>query len=446
MLILKSIEKEYSLVDTTVKALEDINIEFSENGFVSILGSSGCGKTTLLNIIGGLDRYTNGDLSINGKSTNKFSEVDWDTYRNNSIGFVFQRYNLIPHQTVLANVELALTLSGVSKAERRERSIAALKKVGLYDQLHKKPNQISCGQMQRVAIARALVNNPYIILADEPTGALDPVSSVRIMEILKEVSKDKLVIMVTNNPELAIHYSTRIIKLLDGSVIYDSNPYHVIVEKPSKKIIGNKKKEKKTFMTTSTVLSLSMNNLLAKRATTFMTLLAGSIAIIQVTLVLSLLHGVQEYLLRVEEKQKIVGMQSTIMEINSLVIAFAAILLVLSSILIGIITYISVDDRTKEIGILRSIGASKKDISRIINVEILIISFVAGIIGIGITLLFTIPINMLIKAITGVSDAMALPAMVSIVLILISMALNFLTGLIPSRIAVKKAPLKNIFI
>lgn len=225
MLQLKNITKNYLSGDNEVQALKGIDIEFRENEFVSILGQSGCGKTTLLNIIGGLDRYTSGDLIINGKSTKEFKDKDWDTYRNHSVGFVFQSYNLIPHQTVLANVELALTISGVGKAERKKRAIEALQKVGLGDQLNKKPNQMSGGQMQRVAIARALVNDPDILLADEPTGALDSKTSVQVMEILKEISKDRLIIMVTHNPELAKKYSSRIVKLLDGKIIDDSNPY-----------------------------------------------------------------------------------------------------------------------------------------------------------------------------------------------------------------------------
>ena len=225
MLKLKNITKDYVLGDTTVHALRGVSLEFRESEFVSILGQSGCGKTTLLNIIGGLDKYTDGDLVINGKSTKQFQDRDWDTYRNHSIGFVFQSYNLIPHQTVLSNVELALTLSGVSPDERKKRAIAVLEKVGLGDQLYKKPNQMSGGQMQRVAIARALVNDPDILLADEPTGALDSETSVQIMDILKEISKEKLIIMVTHNPEIAEQYSNRIIRLLDGKVTDDSNPY-----------------------------------------------------------------------------------------------------------------------------------------------------------------------------------------------------------------------------
>ena len=217
MLQLKDIKKQYVTGDTTVEALKGINLEFRENEFVSILGQSGCGKTTLLNIIGGLDQYTSGDLIINGKSTKEFKDADWDTYRNNSIGFVFQSYNLIPHQTVLSNVELALTLSGVSKAERRKRATEALEKVGLGDQLHKKPNQMSGGQMQRVAIARALVNNPDILLADEPTGALDSETSVQIMELLKEIAKERLIIMVTHNPEIA-KMANRVVRLRDGKI------------------------------------------------------------------------------------------------------------------------------------------------------------------------------------------------------------------------------------
>ena len=253
MLSLKNITKDYRVGTNTVRALRGVSIDFRENEFVSILGQSGCGKTTLLNIIGGLDQYTDGDLVINGKSTKDFKDKDWDTYRNHSIGFVFQSYNLIAHQTVLSNVELALTLTGVSKAGRKKRAVEALEKVGLGDQLNKKPNQMSGGQMQRVAIARALVNNPDILLADEPTGALDSETSVQIMELLKEVSKDRLVIRVTHNPELAQKYSTRIINLLDGVVTNDSMPYADETPKVPKKT-PKKKKEKNTSMSFLTAL------------------------------------------------------------------------------------------------------------------------------------------------------------------------------------------------
>lgn len=300
MLQLKNITKNYLSGDNEVQALKGINIEFRENEFVSILGQSGCGKTTLLNIIGGLDRYTSGDLIINGKSTKEFKDKDWDTYRNHSVGFVFQSYNLIPHQTVLANVELALTISGVGKAERKKRAIEALQKVGLGDQLNKKPNQMSGGQMQRVAIARALVNDPDILLADEPTGALDSKTSVQVMEILKEISKDKLIIMVTHNPELAEKYSSRIVKLLDGKIIDDSNPYKSS-EEDVKKARNKKDKSGKASMKFTTAVRLSLNNLMTKKGRTFLTSFAGSIGIIGIALILSLSHGMQSYINRVEE-------------------------------------------------------------------------------------------------------------------------------------------------
>ncbi|WP_124099074.1 ABC transporter ATP-binding protein/permease [Ruminococcus sp. Marseille-P6503] len=304
MLSLKQIVKNYISGDETVQALKGIDIEFRENEFVSILGPSGCGKTTLLNIIGGLDRYTSGDLVINGKSTKEFKDSDWDTYRNHSVGFVFQSYNLIPHQTVLSNVELALTLSGVSKSERRKRAIDVLTKVGLSDQLNKKPNQMSGGQMQRVAIARALINDPDILLADEPTGALDSATSVQIMEILKEISKDKLIIMVTHNPELAEKYSSRIVRLLDGKITDDSDPYSANVVEPIKneeKAKADSKKGRKTSMSFLTALSLSKNNLLTKKARTILTSFAGSIGIIGIALILSLSNGVQTYINAVQE-------------------------------------------------------------------------------------------------------------------------------------------------
>lgn len=300
MLQLKNITKNYLSGDNEVQALKGINIEFRENEFVSILGQSGCGKTTLLNIIGGLDRYTSGDLIINGKSTKEFKDKDWDIYRNHSVGFVFQSYNLIPHQTVLANVELALTISGVGKSERKKRAIEALQKVGLGDQLNKKPNQMSGGQMQRVAIARALVNDPDILLADEPTGALDSKTSVQVMEILKEISKDKLIIMVTHNPELAEKYSSRIVKLLDGKIIDDSNPYKSS-EEDVKKARNKKDKSGKASMKFTTAVRLSLNNLMTKKGRTFLTSFAGSIGIIGIALILSLSHGMQSYINRVEE-------------------------------------------------------------------------------------------------------------------------------------------------
>ena len=309
MLELKQIRKQYGEGESVVNALNGVSLKFRESEFVSILGASGCGKTTLLNIVGGLDRYTSGDLIINGKSTKDFDDGDWDTYRNHSIGFVFQSYNLIPHQTVLSNVELALTLSGVSKAERRQRATEALRKVGLGDQLHKRPNQMSGGQMQRVAIARALVNNPDILLADEPTGALDTATSVQIMDLLKEVAREKLVIMVTHNPELAAEYSTRIVKLSDGEVIDDTNPYEceevaapaesAQLTKKEKK--AKKEKNKKKSMSFATAISLSFNNLLTKKARTILTSFAGSIGIIGIALILALSNGIQAYIDQVQE-------------------------------------------------------------------------------------------------------------------------------------------------
>ena len=296
MLELKNIVKDYEAGSTTVRALKGISISFRESEFVAILGQSGCGKTTLLNIIGGLDRYTSGDLIINGKSTKEFTDRDWDTYRNHSIGFVFQSYNLIPHQTVLSNVELALTLSGVSPAERRKRAIEVLEKVGLGDQLDKAPNQMSGGQMQRVAIARALVNDPDILLADEPTGALDSETSVQIMDLLKEISHDKLIIMVTHNPELAERYATRTVRLLDGTVIGDTAP--CTEGAPPPKPEGALTKPSMSF---KTALGLSLNNLMTKKARTFLTAFAGSIGIIGIALILSLSNGIQHYIDDVQE-------------------------------------------------------------------------------------------------------------------------------------------------
>ncbi len=300
MLELYNIRKTYGKDESAVEALKGVSIKFRNNEFVSILGQSGCGKTTLLNIIGGLDHYTSGDLIIRGVSTKDYKDSDWDTYRNHSIGFIFQSYNLIPHQTVLANVELALTLSGISKNERRRRAVQALDKVGLRSQLHKRPNQLSGGQMQRVAIARALINNPDILLADEPTGALDSETSVQVMDLLKEIAKDRLVIMVTHNPELAEEYSTRIIKLRDGNLVGDSNPFdgkETVVSEYEKKSA----KKKKSSMSFWTALSLSFNNLMTKKGRTFLTSFAGSIGIIGIALILAVSTGVNTYIQSIEE-------------------------------------------------------------------------------------------------------------------------------------------------
>jgi len=337
MLKLNNITKVYELQDLKVEALKGISLEFRKNEFVSILGPSGCGKTTLLNIIGGLDRYSTGDLIINNKSTKEFKDREWDTYRNHRVGFIFQSYNLIPHQTVLENVEIALTLSGVNKKERKERAIKVLNKVGLGDKLKNKPNQLSGGQMQRVAIARALINDPEIILADEPTGALDSVTSVQIMEILKEISKDRLIVMVTHNPELAKEYSTRIVKLLDGELIHDSNPYlgeennlknetistneenssidnnfsnknlrDKKITKEKKKELRKQskeanKKERKSKMSFFTALSLSFKNLLTKKGRTLLVAFAGSIGIIGIALILAISSGFSSYVTKMQE-------------------------------------------------------------------------------------------------------------------------------------------------
>lgn len=301
MLEIKNIVKDYKTGADTVHALRGVSISFRDSELVAVLGHSGCGKTTLLNIIGGLDRYTSGDLIIDGRSTKEYKDRDWDTYRNHSIGFIFQSYNLIPHQSVLSNVELALTLSGVSKSERRKRAREALEKVGLGDQLHKRPNQMSGGQMQRVAIARALVNDPEILLADEPTGALDSETSLQIMALIKEIAKDRLVIMVTHNPDLANDYATRIVRLVDGEIKSDSKPFDPSTEKSEKAESKSKNKgSRKSKMSFLTALSLSRNNLMTKKARTFLTAFAGSIGIIGISLILSLSNGVQTYIDSVE--------------------------------------------------------------------------------------------------------------------------------------------------
>ena len=310
MLQLQRISKVYYTGNQEFHALKDISIRFRENEFVSILGQSGSGKTTLLNIIGGLDQYTSGDLLIQGKSTKQFKDRDWDSYRNHTIGFVFQSYNLIGHQTALSNVEIAMTLSGVSKSERKKRAIEALERVGLKDHLYKKPSQMSGGQMQRIAIARALVNNPKVVLADEPTGALDSETSVQIMELLKDIAKERLVIMVTHNPELAKTYSTRIVQVLDGNILSDSNPYEP-TEEPKQGDI----QFTKTKMSFLTALSLSFNNLLTKKGRTFLTAFAGSIGIIGIALILALSNGVSDYVKKVQE-DTLVSLPLTISEQN----------------------------------------------------------------------------------------------------------------------------------
>lgn len=299
MLQIKNISKTYKTGNLVQRALDDVSLNLRDNEFVAILGPSGSGKTTLLNIIGGLDRYDSGDLIINGISTKKYKDRDWDSYRNHTVGFVFQSYNLIPHQTVLANVELALTISGISGKERRERAIKALEEVGLGEQIHKKPNQMSGGQMQRVSLARALVNNPDILLADEPTGALDSETSIQVMDLLKEVAKDRLVVMVTHNPELAYQYATRIVKVKDGKLLEDSDPYEIPEGEASEPVHKNMGKSSMSFLT---ALSLSFNNLKTKKARTILVSFAGSIGIIGIAMILSLSHGVNKYIEDMEEK------------------------------------------------------------------------------------------------------------------------------------------------
>ena len=330
MLRLKNITKDYESGGSAVHALKGVSLDFRKNEFVSVLGQSGCGKTTLLNIIGGLDKYTSGDLEIGGVSTKNFTDGDWDVYRNHRIGFVFQSYNLIPHQSVLGNVEIALTIAGVSKSERRKRAAEALRRVGLEKELNKKPNQLSGGQMQRVAIARALVNNPEILLADEPTGALDSATSVQIMDLIREIAGERLVIMVTHNPELAEKYSTRIVRLSDGRVVSDTDPYNsnadearqALIEKVKAKNYSDEElskrlekiragksarkthggsKEEKAAMSFGTSLGLSARNLKSKKGRTALTSIAGSIGIISVCLVLALSSGFNKYIRKTEE-------------------------------------------------------------------------------------------------------------------------------------------------
>ena len=331
MLELRDIKKDYPMGSTVVHALKGVSIQFRRSEFVSILGPSGCGKTTLLNIIGGLDQYTDGDLIINGRSTKSFQDRDWDAYRNHSVGFVFQSYNLIPHQTVLRNVELALTLSGVSRAERRDRAIEALEKVGLGSQLFKRPSEMSGGQMQRVAIARAIVNNPDIILADEPTGALDTETSVQVMELLKEISKDRLIVMVTHNPALAEQYSSRIIRVLDGQLTSDSNPLspaELEAERAADtaELEANRgQKIRKPSMSLATSFGLSLKNLFTKKGRTTLTAFAGSIGIIGIALILSVSRGMTDYINVMQENALSaypLSIQATNIDLTSLIQTF----------------------------------------------------------------------------------------------------------------------------
>ena len=329
MLELKNITKIYPAGGEEVHALKGVSLQFRESEFVSILGPSGCGKTTMLNIIGGLDKYTDGDLVINGKSTKEYKARDWDAYRNHSIGFVFQTYNLIPHQNVLTNVELALTLSGVSKAERRKRAKEALEKVGLKDQMKKRPSEMSGGQMQRVAIARAIVNNPDIILADEPTGALDTETSIQVMDILKEIAKDRLVIMVTHNPDLANKYSTRIVRMLDGVITDDSAPlddkeYKKELEEAKKKEVESHK-TKKPSMSLWTAFGLSLKNLFTKKGRTILTSFAGSIGIIGIALIYATSNGATEFINNVQEQTLSaypITIQASTVDMSSLLTTF----------------------------------------------------------------------------------------------------------------------------
>lgn len=577
MLQLNKISKQYRTGDLVQQALDQVSLSLRDNEFVSILGPSGSGKTTLLNVIGGLDRYDSGDLVINGVSTKQYRDRDWDSYRNHTIGFVFQSYNLIPHQSVLANVELALTISGVSRGERRQRAKQALEEVGLGNQLHKRPSQMSGGQMQRVAIARALVNDPDILLADEPTGALDSETSIQIMELLKRVAKDRLVVMVTHNPELAQRYSTRIVKLRDGKIIDDSDPY---TPAPAEKPLEHRNLGK-AKMSFGTSLALSFNNLRTKKGRTVLTAFAGSIGIIGIALILAFSHGVNGYITdiqretmtsypvtitaeavdmssimgtmgslqageaegsaeerdgvwadhsllessealnasikennltsfeeylddpnseiqqywgengvvytydvrfsvysrdedgalvpsdadpeeavsdciaayntgRDEEDQitytdyvaLLTGSITSIVDMISYVlIAFVGVSLIVSSIMIGIITHISVLERTKEIGILRAIGASKGNIAQVFNAETLIIGLLAGAIGVGASALLTLPINSLMRQLLGAETlTTSLPLGAALILVALSMAITLIAGLVPARSAAKKDP------
>lgn len=426
MLILKNIVKEYAVGDTKITALDHINLSFKGNEFVSVAGFPGSGKTTLLNIIGGLDRYTSGELSINGKSTKTFSDMDWDVYRSQSIGVVHQGDVLLPQLTVLANMEIALTLAGAPRSGRVERAAAVLRMTGLGDQMDKTPDQMSPGQRQCAGIARALVNNPDIILADEPAGALDRQSGTRIMEILKEISMDKLIIITAGNPELPMKYASRIITLSGGTVVSDSQPYHVAVEKPSQHKKGKnsrkliKRARKNSSMSILTALSFSMKSMLTKKAGAFAALLAGSIAVTGIAL--SVMPGISHMLTAAKAA------------------VITAISLIVSCTFIGAVTYNSILDRTREIGILRKFGASRRDICRIISGEACITGFLAGAAGICVTLAVSNPVNMAFRAFTGIAGPVKLTPVISLALLFLSVAINFAAAYLASLAAVKKDP------
>ena len=431
MLILKNITKEYTVGSTIKKSLKGINIVFRDHEFVSIHGPSGTGKTTLLNIIGGLDDYTGGDLSVNGKTTKEFSDSDWDDYRSNMIGFVFQNNGLILHQTALANVELSLRLSGMSRSERMEKSIKALNKVGLGDQLDKKPEQMSFGQMKRVAIARALVNDPEILLADDPTSTLDPETARHIMEILKELSEEKLIIMVTGNPELAELYTTRRIELLDGNISIDSNPYHIVVEKPHKQRLPDKTKGKKATIDFYSALFIVTNHLTANKAETFRILLSGIGCITGITLIWAFSGG----FVPIEHTSENIGLQQRT-EFSYVWI----VLTVIFSSLFLTAAAVSVLERTGEIGVLRSIGASKKDIFRILAAGSLIIGFATGVFSVCSVFLLLVPAGLVSETVPDQMSSRILSFTGGMSLILISMTLSYIAGLIPAGIAVSKSP------
>lgn len=423
MLMLRGIDKEYRNEGKKIKALDHVNIEFKENEFVTILGPQGSGKTTLLNIIGGLERYSSGDLSINRKSTKTFSDKDWDFYRSTRVGIIFQNYSLLPGRTLLANIEIALILSGAAGSGRRERASAALHSVGLEGQLFCKPEQLSASQLQRAAIARALVNDPDILLADEPAAALDPQSCEQIMSIFKSLAKDKLVIMATGNPDLAHKYSSRIVELSDGAVTGDSCPYHVVVEKPVRHKKEKKKRawrRKKSSISFFAAAALSISTLAANKARTAAACLAGSIGVTAAAF------------------SAMMGKSRMISAFAAVVIA--AVSLTASCTFISAILYTSVFRRSREIRILRSIGGSRRDVCRIAAGETCSIGFLAGCTGIGGTLILTNPVNAVIAA--NMTDAVnvKLTAAGGLVLVMTSMALNYFLGFICSGISGKKEP------
>lgn len=431
MLQLNGITKRYTTGHLNQIALNKVSLNFRRNEFVAILGPSGSGKTTLLNVIGGLEHYDSGDLVINGRSTKHFKDADWDAYRNNSVGFVFQSYHLITHLSIIDNVELGMTLSGISAETRHKKAIEVLTKVGLKEHVHKMPPQLSTGQVQRAAIARALANEPDIIIADDPTCTLDSSTSTQIMDLIRDIADDKLVIMVTQNTELAEKYADRIIRLEAGTVVEDSHPFNLAKAESSYQL-------KRTHMRFTTALKLSGKHLSIQKWRFSLTALASGISNIGIALILNLYSG---FWLQINQNQYSNDMDNYILDTTPLVLmVFAAFALVVSFSMISIITYISVLKRTHEIGVLRALGARKKDIARLFNIENFFIGAFSGLLGIVIAYLLTILINRIIENQTELANAAQLNPAHTLLALTLNIALTLTGGAIPAKLAARKTP------